>query len=226
MPKAINHLLPKSCYLCESPTNSSLEICQACLDDMPRNKDACYYCGIPSQTKNTHCTKCRATEPALTRTLSPYLYDAGIKLLISSLKFKQDITKAELLAHLFLSELTDTDLSSIDYLLPVPSHRRRLRERGFNQAYEISKILSKKLNIPILSSIQKHKHTSPQASLSARQRHLNLKNSFSMRKDIPIARIAIIDDVITTGTTVNEIASLLRNNGIQHIEAWAIARTE
>jgi ComF family protein len=224
MKNIIDYILPKHCLLCNLPSHSGIELCNDCIDNLPKNLKACHYCGIPSQT-NSHCISCNSYKTPFKRTLAPYLYDAGIKHLIGALKFRQNLVTAELLANLFISETMQSNISA-DYLLPVPAHKHRLKERGFNQAHEISKALAKKLNIPILTAIQKKKHTTPQSLLSAKQRQTNLKNAFSLTGSIPISRIAIIDDVITTGSTMNEIAHLLQETGVSHIEAWAIARTE
>lgn len=221
----LDRLITKHCCLCNVTTHSALELCPACQNDLPLNTYACSRCGIPVHKEDRICVECETSPAPINRTLTPFLYEAGIKHLISSLKFAQDLPTANLLAKLFLEKIDVSDLT-IDYLLPVPSHNHRMRERGFNQAHEIGKALSQTLQIPILTSIQKQKYTAPQTTLSARQRKTNLKQAFTIKKDIPPARIAIVDDVITTGTTMNEIAQLLRKQGIQHIEAWAIARTE
>ena len=114
-----------------------------------------------------------------------------------------------------------------DFLLPIPLHPQRLRTRGFNQAMEISRVVSKQLHIPILCQhLRKRQSTIPQASLSAKQRQYNLQHSFQLKHKLPNARIAIVDDVITTGATINEVAQLLQDAGLkQPLYAWACART-
>jgi ComF family protein len=102
-----------------------------------------------------------------------------------------------------------------------------LRERGFNQALELARLIAAQLNIPVDYSLcQRDKATPFQSGLSARQRKRNLKNAFSMTKTVPYKHVAIFDDVVTTGTTVNELAKKLKQSGVQIVEVWAIARTE
>lgn len=111
-------------------------------------------------------------------------------------------------------------------IIPVPLHQQRLRERGFNQALELSRIISKQLNIPLNYSLcHRDKATPFQSGLSAKQRKQNLKNAFKVAKNHSYQHVAIFDDVVTTGTTVNELARQLKQSGVRTIEVWAIART-
>ena len=112
-------------------------------------------------------------------------------------------------------------------IIPVPLHPQRLRVRGFNQALELARIIAKQLNIPLNYSLcQRDKSTPFQSGLSAKQRKQNLKNAFIVTKPHAYKHVAIFDDVVTTGTTVNELAKQLKNSGVETIEVWAIARTQ
>ena len=108
----------------------------------------------------------------------------------------------------------------------MPLHKQRLRERGFNQALEVSRIIAKSLEIKLDYTLcLRHKSTPFQSGLSAKQRKLNLKDAFTVTKSHQYKHVAIFDDVVTTGTTVNELARQLRLSGVTTIEVWAIART-
>ena len=111
-------------------------------------------------------------------------------------------------------------------ILPVPLHPKRLQQRGFNQALELLSIISTQLGIPLDYSLcQRNKDTPFQSGLSAKQRKQNLRNAFIVSKPQPYKHIAIFDGVVTTGTTVNELARKLKASGAEIIEVWAIART-
>ncbi len=111
-------------------------------------------------------------------------------------------------------------------IIPVPLNQQRLRERGFNQALELSRIIAAQLNIPLDYSLcQRDKATPFQSGLSATQRKQNLKNAFKVTTINSYHHVAIFDDVVTTGTTVNELARQLKLSGVKTIEVWAIART-
>lgn len=112
-------------------------------------------------------------------------------------------------------------------IIPMPLHQKRLVERGFNQAVEISKIISKKIHVPIDYSLcHRTKYTPFQSGLSAKQRKLNLKNAFNISNTKSYQHVAIFDDVVTTGTSVDELAKKLKLSGVKIVEVWALARTE
>lgn len=147
--------------------------------------------------------------------------------MISQLKFHGNLTYAPLLAHTFTQSINQRKNHIPDCIIPVPLHKTRLRERGFNQALELARIISKHLDITLDYTIcQREKPTPFQSGLSAKQRQLNLKNAFSITKTHDYKHVAIFDDVVTTGTTVNELAKQLKLSGVEVVEIWAIARTE
>ncbi len=117
-----------------------------------------------------------------------------------------------------------------DVIIPVPMHNRRLRERGYDQALLLSRELAQQLksfvNLPVNRFlIFRNKATKSQQKLRAVERRKNIKNAFSLRT-IPVHRhVALVDDVVTTGETVNEIARLLKKHGVQQIDVWCLART-
>jgi len=110
-------------------------------------------------------------------------------------------------------------------LVPVPLHRARLRERGFNQAVEIARPLAARLGIELdLNSCERVRNTAEQTRLDAVQRLRNLKGAFRVVRDVPYRRVAIVDDVLTTGSTVASLAGSLRATGVEEIEVWSCAR--
>lgn len=219
-------LFTSLCLICDANTTSStLPLCNDCLHELPANLHTCEQCGLTLEnTNSSRCGKCQTAPPAYDKTITPYVYNHAIKHLIIELKFKKKLINAYLLGKLLAQAAHKNTLP--DFLLPVPLHKSRLRKRGFNQAMELCHVLSKELSIPILSQlITKTKATTPQSDLSAEQRKQNLHASFRLVKSPPTGSIAIIDDVITTGTTVNEITKLLKNSGTTQVQAWACART-
>jgi len=118
------------------------------------------------------------------------------------------------------------NLKSVDLIIPMPMHPARLIERGFNQALGIAKILTKnhKEKLDYKSAIR-HKLTPPQASLPLKDRVKNIKGAFKVNANLTGKRIAIIDDVMTTGASLNELAKMLKKAGASHVECWVIART-
>lgn len=220
-------LLTSLCLLCDNKAQSSLSLCDECIPELPQNRNACPQCGLSLEKPSLPlCGKCQTQAPIITQTITPFTYEYSIKHLITELKFKKKLINAQLLGKLLSRHINEQNIHLPDFLLPVPLHKKRLRDRGFNQAMELCRVLSKELSIPILASnIEKTKATPPQAKLTAKQRKNNLRSSFALRKNIPSATIAIVDDVITTGTTMYEIAKLLKKSGAPKLQAWACART-
>jgi len=139
-------------------------------------------------------------------------------------KFQRQLSLAPIFARAMLEKI-EIAASRCEGLLPVPLHSLRLRQRGFNQALELAKPLAKTCQKPILhKSIKRKRNTETQSDLSARQRVKNLKNAFECAEPLKYKSIAIIDDVMTTGSTVNELAKVLKLNGVEYVEVWCVAR--
>lgn len=147
-----------------------------------------------------------------------------MRYLITSLKFGAQYKNARLLGLLLAGCLKQT-AERPDCILPVPLHKARYRERGFNQAIEIARTVSKELQIPLdLTSCRRHSNTPHQTTLTAKQRRKNLKNAFSLIKPVQAKHIALLDDVMTTGSTVYELAYLLKKAGVSRVDVWVCAR--
>lgn len=133
---------------------------------------------------------------------------------------------ANLLGKLMVNHIIQHKLQKPDAIIPIPLHVKRLRQRGYNQALEIAKPLSKQLNIPILTNhLVRNKHTRPQTDCTIKERKKNISNSFTVVNPPQFQTIAIVDDVITTGATINEAAKVLKQNGVEQVFAWSCANT-
>lgn len=220
-------LFPATCLVCGATGENSLDLCAGCHRELPRNNQACECCGIPLYgDKNLVCGQCQQHPPPFTRTLTPFLYEPPMDHLIKLLKFQGQLAAATLLGNLLQEALAQRTVPLPEALLPVPLHPTRLAERGFNQALEIARIVSKSMAIPILTrAMQRHRPTPPQVSLDAKARRGNVRGAFRLQQPIQVRHIAIVDDVITTGSTVAELARVLKKAGVEEVEVWALART-
>jgi ComF family protein len=220
-------LFPPTCLLCGNPGFDSRDICHSCYRHLPRNNQYCFQCGdlleIPTTTP-VLCGRCLAKRPAFDRTYAPFIHQGAIRHLVTTLKFGTQHQNARLLGLLLAEHLKQT-AEIPDCILPIPLHKARYRQRGFNQAIEIAGILSKQLQIPLeLTSCQRHRDTPHQTQLSARQRRKNMKRAFSLIKPIQARHSAIVEDVMTTGSTVHELAALLKKSGVIRVDVWVCAR--
>ncbi len=216
-------LYPHACPLCGS--RSPTPLCSGCEQDMPVLLSACPRCGIglPTDSHHPQCGACLTEPPNYQRLLCPYAYQYPVSHLITALKYQHRLSLIPLLAGALTRHIGNAPLT-IEALLPVPLHISRIRERGFNQSLEIARYLAKHFSLPILHNVERHKATATQTSLPAQERASNVRGAFRLRGPIQERRVAIIDDVVTTGSTVNELAGLLKAAGVEEIEVWCIAR--
>jgi len=145
--------------------------------------------------------------------------------LIKRLKFGHQLSHAKVLGTLLAQHLSQQEIGGVDAILPVPLHRARLRKRGFNQALELARELSRVLDIPIFKGVKRVVNTTAQTLVKGEDRATNLSGAFAIKSGIELPRhVAIVDDVITTGSTGNELARALKQAGVANVSLWAVAR--
>lgn len=224
---SLSHWLPQACVLC-GHTSQQYALCPACIDDLPRlNAEAiCCQCGLPIDTATLPglCGHCQQHLPAYDRVVSAFAYANPVSQLVAKLKFRGQLQLARLFGELLAMQI-QTMGSEVQAVLPVPLHPTRLGQRGFNQALEIARPVTRALSLPLVNdSVERRRDTQPQAEQSALQRERNIRGAFTLTKPAGYRRVAIVDDVMTSGHTVNEIAKLLRQTGVEQIEVWCVAR--
>ena len=233
--KTIQHwLLPPTCIVCRRDSGTHRDFCVACEATLPRLTGACQRCALPlpvNYAGSALCGTCLVLPPPYTRLLAPYRYYPPLPTLIAAFKYHYRLALGRELATSTALHLRWQYRESRlpDLLVPVPLHRARLRQRGFNQSLELARWLSGALQIPVRHDlVARTRHTPQQAGLSAAGRRRNLRGAFRMKREFhfaPDTVVAIVDDVVTTGTTVGELARVLLRAGATEVHVWAIART-
>lgn len=220
-------LFPSTCRLCRAAGLPGLELCPACLSELPWLAHSCSRCALPlpREAGITLCFNCIKTQPSVDRCTALFEYRPPVDRWIQDLKFAQDLATARFLGELLASKLAVENEERPAIVLPVPLHRKRLAERGYNQALEIARSLSEKGYRLDPRCCRRHKATSAQSDLPASARKQNVRNAFSVSRCLDGRRMLLIDDVMTTGATLNELARTLKNAGAERVEAWVIART-
>ncbi len=217
-------LFPQPCYLCAKKPPCQQLLCADCYQNLPWNLRACGQCGLPLETGD-RCGSCLAKPPAFIHCITPFRYEAPISTLIVQLKFHQRLIHTRLLSQLLAEAIRQGRRPLPECIIPVPLHSQRIRQRGFNQALEIARPLSKTFNIPLLfDSCYRRTNTLPQSRLSASARRRNIAAAFDLQQNIPFNHVAIVDDVMTTGQTVRVLSGMLQQQGIKTIEVWCCAR--
>lgn len=227
--KAAHQLLyPERCLLCAASTASAAPICDDCLAGLPRNDSACSRCALPLPTAAGHslCGHCQKHPPRFDRAIAPFQYLSPLDHLLGRFKHGGSLTHGRLLAHLLSEAIEQLKSSRPEIILPTPIHPIRLRERGFSQTLELARHLSNKIRIPWNDWLLiKQRHTPAQQGLDRRARRGNVRGSFHCATALPWRHVALLDDVITTGTTADEMTRVLKRAGVEEVSIWAVART-
>ena len=204
-----------------------MDLCQPCYNGLLRVANHCYCCAREFSSEHANqqlCGECQQHHPAFDRTYAPFVHQGAIRYLINHCKFNRAYKYARVLGQL-LADFLIHNAQLPELIIPVPLHPKRYRQRGFNQTLEIAKIISRQLTIPIDNNCCLHvKNTPHQISLSAKQRQQNIKHAFQMQATPKASHVAILDDVITTGATANELARMIKSTGVSRVDLWVCAR--
>lgn len=198
---------------------------------LPAINNQCFQCGLPlnivdMESDFVRCGQCLKAPPAFDLCISPYHYALPVNQFITQLKFRHQLHYARILADLLISKIEQHSENLPECIIPVPLHRNRLRQRGFNQAIEIARPIAKKYGITLdIKSCTRVISTPPQMEQDKQTRQKNVRNAFKVASDFRYKNIAIVDDVMTTGHTLNELSRMLRKQGAKRIQVWAAARS-
>ena len=200
-----NALMPRCCAFCGTRTRDDEDrVCDGCMNDLP-------------------WTVSQPTQAPFVRLVAPLEYAFPVDAAIKALKFRRRLFYGPALAQLVSGVCTELP-QDVDAILPVPLHWRRHWRRGFNQACEIARPLAKQQGVPVIRSVTRRRATPPQSGLTAAERAKNLRAAFVVRRPIRHEHVLIVDDVITTGATVRQLARTLRHAGAKRVSALAVAR--
>lgn len=221
------------CLLCLGSAAGIAEcICPACLEDLPWLGSACRQCALPMPEADLLCGQCQQNPPAFSQIVAPFRYSFPLDSLIPAFKHQHKLTYGRLMAHLLLQAIEhhyrDRQQALPDLVLPLPLHRSRQAQRGYNQALELARPIARQLGIPLdRRNLMRRRPTASQQGLDAQQRRNNLQDAFTCRHPDQLRgkHLALLDDVVTTGTTVNEASRTLLAAGAASVSIWCIART-
>lgn len=213
--------MPQSCQLCGAGGTAGA-LCTPCLADLPwLSPDACAVCALPLPSGRV-CGACLDRPPRFHRVEAVFAYGFPVDALIHAYKYGGRLALAHALGDLLAQRVA----RDVDAIVPMPLARGRLAERGFNQALEIARVVAARTGIALLPrACRKVTDTPAQAALPWKERARNVRRAFVCDAELGSRRVAVVDDVLTTGATLDELARVLRRAGAAEVRGWVVART-
>ncbi|MGZ8967474.1 MAG: phosphoribosyltransferase family protein [Gallionella sp.] len=215
--------LRQPCVLCSAMSAEGL-CCKACAADLPYLRgNLCCQCALPISSGKI-CGHCLAHPPIFTRSTAAFAYTFPVNKLIQQFKYGEQLALAHLLAQALLSGIARDDLP--DVIIAMPLHRNKLKQRAYNQALLIAQFLARELHIELLRhACERIVDTAPQSTLPFKQRGKNMRNAFVCHVDLSGKKVALVDDVLTSGASLNALARAVKKRGASEIQTWVVART-
>ncbi|HEX7339134.1 MAG TPA: ComF family protein [Rhodanobacteraceae bacterium] len=211
------------CLMCGAPGTHGLDLCPGCLAELPRNTVCCTHCALPMAEPGRLCGRCQIKPPPWQAVCVPFRYAWPLDHLAARYKFAAQLASGRSLAALWHTAAQPERPAAI---IPVPLHHVRLRQRGYDQALELARVISRDLHVPLRTDILwRRRATTAQSTLDAAARRRNVRDAFTVRNAAALpAHVAVFDDVMTTGTTLAECTRVLQRAGVARVDVWALAR--
>ena len=219
-------MTPPCCLFCHDQPEYRHGLCQACWHTLPFGLGwCCSHCG-GALAQAGICGQCRQRPPDFDDIAVPLLYEAPVDRMLCALKYRQLLSFARTAAGVIADNVLKRHQKRPDLLCAVPMTPRALRRRGLNQSAFIAQLVSRTLGIPIrVSLLKKVRDTDQQSTLNARERQKNLIQAFHCKHRLDGRHIALVDDILTTGATANEVSKILKAAGAARVDIWVCART-
>ncbi|MEE2731043.1 MAG: ComF family protein [Pseudomonadota bacterium] len=220
------------CLLCHGLTHPKQDLCHSCRHDLPWNQHHCERCGEPWPTPfQGLCQPCVSEEPYFDQCFAPFRYGFPIDQLILQGKGGKRAELLFTLGRLLAEALVQHRIPLPDAIIPVPLHPHKQQKRGYNQAGVLAQVVGRTLAVPVRHDLLlKIREPGDQKSLSRSGRQHNIQRAFRVQRSQlkictpPLRHIVLLDDVITTGSTINQLAKQLRSSGVERVDGWALAR--
>jgi ComF family protein len=230
--RLLHALLPAPCLGCGRPlpaTGTNLGLCTSCRARLRSPAAGCAVCALPLPAvlpEGWCCAACREHPPAFDRLLALWSYEEPLDAVIQALKFRRLDYLGRHLGEAIATRWGE-ELAGADLVVPVPLHWRRRLSRGYNQAERIAHALARRAGLPLVSALGRRRVTPPQTSLGREERKANLRSAFRIRRATRIQGrgIVLVDDVATTGATLEAAAAILKRNGAAAVLAVVAGRT-
>ena len=228
----LTFLSPFRCVLCGAQSQSGFDLCCVCENNLTWMEQVphCRYCAIDlAAGDKAICGECLQQSPIFDHIIPAVAYDKPVGFLLQQLKFYHQLTHSRVVAQLLIkalkNELAACSKTWPSVIIPIPLHWQRQIKRGFNQSLEIARFVGKALNIPVeVQAVNRKQATQAQSGLTAKRRVANVHRAFEVSRNNLPDHVALLDDVLTTGATVNAVAKALKQSGVKQVDVWCVAR--
>jgi ComF family protein len=220
-------LLPPRCVRCAAAGRPpTIDLCGYCEDELVANRNACRRCALPlPAVAGAPCVACQRRTRRFDTAFAAYRYEYPVDRLVQRFKYQGELAVGRVLGELIARSLAARTTELPQALVPVPLARAKQRERGFNQALELARPIGRALMLPIRMDLcARVRVTQDQAGLAAGDRRRNVRGAFTATRANMPRHLALIDDVLTTGSTCDELARVLKGAGAERVDVWALAR--
>jgi ComF family protein len=226
--RCVARLWPQDCFVCGARAGETA-VCAACEGSLPRHTAAhCPACALPTPDAQ-RCGQCLRRAPHFDSTLAVFSFEHPVREMVLALKFGAVFAIRGVLVRGLVAVAQEADAIGelqVDCIVPMPLHRERIAERGFNQAMELARDVGRALGVPVRPHlVQRDSNTQHQAGLPLQQRRKNLRGAFRCVEPLAGLRVLVIDDVMTSGATLDELARTLKLAGAAHVTNLLVART-
>lgn len=226
-------LFPSFCVLCRRRSGRHIDLCVECESAFAPNERACPVCAEPAPAVSSGgasavCGRCVAAPPPWAKTVAPFAYARPLASVVEGLKSGNGLLQARVLGTLLAAAVGARYAGDAlpAALVPMPLTRRRLRRRGFNQADLLARVTARELGLRRLRGHLARVRDAPaQRSLARAERLRNVRGAFAVRRPLPVRRLALVDDVTTTGATVRAATQALLKAGAEEVHVWVVAKT-
>jgi ComF family protein len=225
--RILDRLWPGSCLLCRAALPCGRDLCSICERSLPYLDAACRICArpLPVSAAGQVCGHCQQSPPSYDYSFAAFRYASPIDRLVQDLKYHRRLDLARVLGGLLAERLAAHRWPWPDRLIPVPLHRARLRERGFNQALELARPAARRFGLVLDPwAAVRIRPTPPQAGLSLAQRRRNLRGAFRATVSLEGEHVVVLDDVMTSGSSLESLAHCLKKAGAKTVGVWVLAR--
>lgn len=218
--RVLDALLPQDCMLCAAPSGDR-QVCVDCSAELPWLGETCPRCALPTPGARV-CGRCVATPPAFDATVACFAYEYPLDRLVQALKYGHRLALSRWFGEVLVGRV---GAATVDRVVAMPLHRARLAERGFNQSLEVARHAARGIGAPLdAETVRRVIATAPQVDLPLDARARNVRGAFACGDRLDGARVAVVDDVMTSGATLDELARTLKESGAASVVNWVIAR--